>query len=221
MTIQAFMEMMSKNNRFQTVERYRRLNQHCIKGEALFAGSSLAEQFPVNEMLMSRGITTPLYNRGVSGDTIEQLLKDRQTLIYDLEPSKLFINIGSNNIGGEHYDPDKLFDQYTNLLKEIQNKLPDCRIHVLAYYPVNPDKPSHIPKKDRDNMFLNRTNENIQSMNQRLRVFCQENGFVYIDVNSPLLDEHNKLIESFTIEGIHMWPDAYEKVLDVLVPYIQ
>ena len=49
------------------VEKYRQLNESAKKGQILFVGSSLMEHFPINEILMSRGLSTVIYNRGISG----------------------------------------------------------------------------------------------------------------------------------------------------------
>ena len=47
------------------LERYRILNRYARKGEILFTGSSLMEQFPVNELLLSNGLSQIIYNLGI------------------------------------------------------------------------------------------------------------------------------------------------------------
>ncbi len=220
MTEKDFFERQGTIQRHITIERYKQLNKFIHKGQVVLAGSSLAEQFPVDEMLHNRNIISNLYNRGVSGDTIDDLLADIDTLILDLQPSKLFINIGSNDIGGEVYKEDVLFEKYSELLSVLSGRMPKCKIHVLSYYPVNPDKASFLNAMAKKFLFMNRSNENIHKINHRLENYCQDNGLIYINVHDILLDDSGKLDASLTVEGIHLWPAAYERILDILLPYI-
>lgn len=219
MTEKDFFEQQGRIQRDITIERYRQLNKSVTAKEIVFAGSSLAEQFPINEMLMSRNLSHIIYNRGVSGDVIDGLVADLDTLIIDLNPSKLFINIGSNDIGGESYNEDLLFTKYCQLLETIATRLPLCKIHVLAYYPVNPTKESFLNDMAKKFMFANRTNENIRHINSRLKRYCSDNNHEYINVHDILLDDDRALDPALTVEGIHLWPKAYDRILDVLQPF--
>ena len=57
----------------KTLRRYQILNELSQKGKVLFTGSSLMEQFPLNEMLMTEGITLTAYNRGIGGFTTDDM----------------------------------------------------------------------------------------------------------------------------------------------------
>ncbi len=81
----------------RTIRNYRELNQIAVKGQTVCAGSSLMENFPINEMLMNLGCTKKVYNRGVGGFTIDEY-NEVLDVVLDLEPSKLLINIGSNDL---------------------------------------------------------------------------------------------------------------------------
>ncbi len=212
----SFMEMEKKNK----IKRYEMLNPLAKKGAILFAGSSLAEQFPIHELLIAAGCHKTVYNRGVSGDVIDGLLAHMDTLILDLAPSKLFINIGSNDIGSPDYSQDQLLDKYQEVLRQVKEQLPGCQIHILSYYPVNPYKDSFLGEQEKHFMFATRTNEAINTVNKALEQLAISNNAAYIDVSSILLDSEGNLQEALTIEGIHLWPPAYAKVLEVLLPYI-
>ena len=99
------------------VERYKRLNEFIEKGQVLFAGSSLMEQFPINELLLNYELPYKVYNRGVSGFTTIELLENIEPCILDLEPKVLFLNIGTNDLNGETYDIDGLYQKSFQSLK--------------------------------------------------------------------------------------------------------
>lgn len=208
------------------IERYHQLNHFVQKGQFLFSGSSLAEQFPIEELLVSKDLVSfdfgkMIYNRGVGGFVIDELLENLDTLIFELAPSKLFINIGSNDIGLPEYNQTTLIDKYQTILDQINQNLPECDIYILSYYPVNPNKASFIPEKERTFIFASRSNEAIIRANQELIELADKNKATYIDVTSCLLDSSGLLDEELTIEGIHLWPKAYMRVLQILIPYFK
>ncbi|WP_149023756.1 hypothetical protein [Listeria riparia] len=89
--------------------KYATANQAAKKGQILFVGSSLMEIFPIEKFQQEQdlGLDKIIYNRGVRATTTADLLEHMDTLIFDLMPSKIFMNIGSNDIGFNV--PEKLF----------------------------------------------------------------------------------------------------------------
>lgn len=78
------------------VERYREENKTAEKGQVVFAGSSLMEMFPINKLLKEHNDDTVIYNRGVGGFLSDELLNVIDVCAVDLAPSKLFVNIRTN-----------------------------------------------------------------------------------------------------------------------------
>ncbi len=76
-------------------------------------------------------------NRGVSGFTTTDMLENMTEMVFAVEPSKIFINIGSNDIGAVNYTLEHLLENYEKILIQIKTKLPHTKIYVIAYYPVN------------------------------------------------------------------------------------
>ena len=95
MTYQEFRAENLAKNQARRKEQFRRLNPFCRKGQIVFAGSSLMEQFPVEELLEDMELDYCVYNRGNSGYVSSQMLEDLNEMVLDLAPSKLFINIGT------------------------------------------------------------------------------------------------------------------------------
>ena len=85
------------------LKNYQYLNEVAIKGETLFTGSSLMELFPICEIARSRGVDDIIYNRGISGLNTDEFLQHIHPLLLDLQPSKVFINIGTNDMTEEPY----------------------------------------------------------------------------------------------------------------------
>ena len=203
----------------EKLERFRILNQNAKKGEILFTGSSLMEQFPVNELLMTRGMRQVVYNRGIGGFTTEDMLRNMEEMVFALKPRKIFINIGTNDIGSQGYRLEKLMENYGKIIAQIRERLPEAEIYMMAYYPVN--ETDKLPEGEwAKTMFLTRTNENISIANKAVEEMAGRMGCHFINVNQGLTDEAGKLKKEFTVEGIHMYANGYEVVLENMRPFL-
>ena len=206
----------------QKVENYKELNKSAVKGQILFTGSSLMEQFPICELCQSLQMTKKVYNRGISGTTTEDFLREIDTVLLDLEPSEVFINIGTNDMNRELYGNlwlVKLIENYRTILEALKKKLPDTKVYIMAYYPVN----DAYEKADSrlENMLQVRTNANLKIVNEKLKDMAEMFGYLYIDVNKNRTDEEEKLKLEYTIEGIHMNAKGYRIVFENLKEYLQ
>ena len=137
--IGAGMQERMKKEQADKVKNYRILNACAKKGGILFTGSSLMEQFPVCELAMDAGITRPVYNRGIGGTTTDDFLREIDTVLLDLEPSKVFLNIGTNDMTDRIYGEkwmEHLRDNYETILRIAREKLPDAEISTA--WPIIP-----------------------------------------------------------------------------------
>ncbi len=213
-----FKELMHREQQ-DKLERYRILNQNVKKGEILFTGSSLMEQFPVNELLMTNGMDQVVYNRGIGGFTTTDMLQHMEEMVFGTEPSRIFINIGTNDIGSPDYQLEALLERYEEIIVRIQERLPEAEINMMAYYPVN--ETDKIPEGEwGKTAFVTRTNENLNIANAAIENLAAKKGCRFINVNEGLADERGKLKKEYTIEGIHMYANGYQVVLQNLKKYL-
>ena len=98
MDIQQIFAARQQAEQNRRLECYRRLNRVAKKGQIVFAGSSLMEQFPIDELQHSLDLPWCIYNRGIGGYVSSQMLQGLETMVLELEPAKLFINIGTNDM---------------------------------------------------------------------------------------------------------------------------
>jgi len=218
MSEQENIDDMFLREKMEKVEKYRILNQYVKKGEILFVGSSLMEGFPINEFLLDFDVNAKIYNRGISGYVTDELIKVMETCIFDLAPSKIFINIGTNDIAQEGYTVERLIQNYTYILSEIKSRLPETIIYVMAYYPIN--GLDDFEGKSDKSWFIQRSNANILKANEKVKEMTLSMNGRYINVNKGLYNEEGQLKKEFTIEGVHMYANGYKAVWDELLPYI-
>ncbi len=202
------------------VEKYRQLNESAKKGQILFVGSSLMEHFPINEILMSRGLSTVIYNRGISGYTIPELLESMDEQIFDLEPSVIFINIGTNDISRPEETAEGFEADYRNVLSQIKERLPKTKVYVMAYYPVNVELAKKVVAWPEAPLAAELRLQRLDKANAIAESLAKEMGYEFINVNDGLAGVDGQTLREYSTDGIHLWPKAYEIVFDNMSKYI-
>ena len=217
LTLQVVNSMMESEKQGK-VQRFRYLNSYVKKGQIVFAGSSLMEQFPIYEFLQDFDLPYTIYNRGIGGYTTTEMLKVMDVCIYDLAPRAIFLNIGTNDLNGPEYTQEGLMERLEEILKGIRANLPDAKLYLLAYYPVNPEVETNPFIKE---VFRHRTNERIRAANEGVQSLAKAYNATYLDLNKNIQDTNGNLKAEFTVEGMHMYANGYKAVLDQLLPILQ
>ncbi len=203
---------MTKDER---VAYYKELNQKVIPGQIVCAGSSLMEQFPVEKFIKEDQLDVTLYNRGIGGYITDELLEHIDTCILDLQPSRLFINIGTNDLSNPNVTIPQMIANYDRILSIVQEKLPQVEIYMMAYYPINYEAAAEEMKP----CLRVRTNERINEANEAVEVLAQKHHARYIDINTPLKDAQGSLKAEYTIEGMHITEEGYRSIFPEFMKY--
>ncbi len=213
-----FIEAWIRQEKNGKILRFQELNKIARKGQIVFAGSSLMEQFPVYELLLDRQLPYTIYNRGIGGTTTEELLENLEDCVLDLEPKAVFLNIGTNDMNGEDYVLREFLERYEKIIMRIQQKLPDTKLFLLAFYPVNQDAAADPALKE---AFRCRTNGRIQEANREIRKIADRYHAAYLDLNTGLRDEAGNLKRELTVDGVHMHTEGYQIVMEGLIPVLE
>ena len=169
------------------LERYHKLNLTAEKGCVLFAGSSLMEMFPVEKFAHEDGLPVTVYNRGVGG----------------------FLSDASRSM-------EQIMSNYALILDKVKKAVPEVRMYLMAYYPVNYSAATPEMKP----CLLIRSNEKIARANEEVKMLADRFGASYIDVTAPLKDEDGDLRAEYTIEGMHINEDGYRSIYPLIRKYI-
>ena len=198
---------------------YAQQNQTAKKGQIVFVGSSLMEIFPIEKMQQSLGLDKLIYNRGIRATTTAELLTSMDLCIFDLAPSKIFINIGTNDLG--FGVPEATFlANYDEILRQIKEKLPGTQVFAMVYYPVNPVADFGESEAEHELLFAKRTNEILELASSKVAQLAQKYHFEFINVNAGLADADGNLRKELTFDGAHMYPAGYEIVLENMKKYL-
>ena len=200
------------------VERYREANRTALRGQTVFAGSSLMEMFPVEEWARELPGSPIVYNRGVGGYRTEDMLPILDALVTGLMPRRLFINIGTNDLSDAAVTIDALISRYDRILTRIEEAVPGVEIILMAYYPINEEAADEGMKA----CLRIRTNDRLRQASRAVQALAARHGQRYMDFNAPITDAQGRLRAEYTIEGMHItregyraiWPLVAEVILD-------
>ena len=202
-----------KEEKKYLVKAYKAQNLTALKGQILFTGSSLMENFPVDKWTAQIKDAPLCYNRGIGGYTTEDFLKVLDTAIFDLEPSKIYINIGTNDLANPDLTLEQIMNNYQEILSQIKNKLPETEVILLAYYPGNFDAAEDYMK----DVLSIRTNEKINKANKMIEELAAKNGFRFLNINEPLQDSQGRLKAEYTTEGLHINEEGYRSIFPLIL----
>lgn len=205
------------NDKEMKIMRYREENKTVKYGQTVFTGSSLMEMFPINKLLEEHNDSTIIYNRGIGGFVSRELLEVVDVCAIDLKPSKIFINIGTNDLSDSRIPISELMENYDKIISEIEAKLPEAIIYLMAYYPVNYEAAAENMKE----CLKIRNNEKIRTANAEVKKLAEKHSQRYIDINKNLMDEQGRLKAEYTIEGLHINEDGYRAVYDDIMVYVK
>lgn len=108
-------------------------------------------------------------------------------------------------------------DNYDKIISAIKTAVPDVKIYLMAYYPVNFEAASEEMKE----CLKIRTNEKITAANAEVKKLAEKHGQRYIDINRNLKDELGRLRAEYTIEEMHINEDGYRAVYDDIMAYVK
>jgi fumarate hydratase subunit beta len=134
-----------------------------------------------------------------------------------LKPSKIFINIGTNDLSDSSIPISELIENYDKIISEIETKLPNTIIYLMAYYPVNYEAADENMKE----CLKIRNNEKIRIANTEVKKLAEKHSQRYIDINKNLMDEQGRLRAEYTIEGLHINEDGYRAVYHDIITYVK
>ena len=174
----------------------------------VFLGDSITEWYPLGELYENN---IPIVNSGKAGYRTFELLPELKELVYQYNPTKVFILIGTNDIN-THSGKKKLVNNVEKMIKRIKIHRAQCKIYIQSIYPVNKE----------DNQKENEIeNKEIKEVNQKIKKICKKHNVTYIDVYKYLINEEGYLDLQYTKDGLHLNDLGYLKVTKVLTPYVE
>ncbi len=178
------------------------LNRYKIENENLnlpepnenrivFIGNSITEGWSLHHPEFFIG--KPYINRGIGGQTTPQMLIRFRQDVIDLKPKVVIILAGTNDIAG-NTGPMTLEMTRNNIISMSEiaqaNGINVIISSVLPAYDYS-WKPGLSPDKK------------IPKLNEMLKQYAENKGFVYLNYFASMVDDRNGLINEYGSDGVH------------------
>lgn len=133
-----------------------------------------------------------------------------QGLLEKLKPANMFILLGlSDRIGDEIDKGMEYIEQIVAAAAEIS---PETKIHFFSLTPVDANVEKKFPERQRK----------WDAYNVALEAKCEELGVYFIDITTPLKDEHGLLASSLATEdGYHLNDDGNAIWVQMMLEFAQ
>jgi lysophospholipase L1-like esterase len=177
------------------------------KPRVVFLGDSITDLWRLNEYFPDRDFV----NRGISGQLASQMLGRMKADVTDLHPAAVVILAGINDLA-RGIPLTAIEDDYV-MLADLAVA---ARVKVI-FASVLPVSDAH---KDADPSY-ERTPSHppvyIRALNDWLKSFCVQRGYVYLDYYPALIDEQGQLGADLSDDGLHPNAKGYRLMAPLLL----
>ncbi len=159
----------------------------------VFLGDSITDYWKLTDYFPGKGYI----NRGIDGQSTPQMLARFRQDVIDLHPAVLVVLAGTNDVAGvtgrtRNEDIEANYSSMAELAR-----LHHIRVVFASLLPVN------NYSEDAKESFALRPRERITALNNWLKDYCAQNGLVYLDYFSAMVDEKGMLKRDLSDEGLH------------------
>jgi len=140
-------------------------------------------------------------NQGIDGDSTRGMLERFARSVEPENPEIVLIWGGINDLSTRN-PPEAVFPNIVDLIEKT--KIIGATPIVLNVAPV---AGAHF-------------NETIMKLNNLTENYCSENGIIYVDIFSLLIDAEGKLADEHSNDGIHLSDRGYQKILPTVFKMI-
>lgn len=174
------------------------------RGSTVFTGSSTIRMW---KSLESAFPNTSILNTGFGGSKASDLETHLFPLIIRLEPSRVFIYEGDNDLWAG-VPVAEIMTSLDNIVTRLQLINPNMEIYLIGAKP----SPSRWEKK-----------ENYDIFNQKLKEYCQaKEGLTFVDTWQALTDPAgNPRPELYLEDRLHLNDQGYEIWNSIFAPYFR
>ena len=162
--------MFSSENTIETrIEDFKVLNEVSRGGGVVFFGSNYFSRMNVNELANDCEMFEKLYDRSVAGLVVSDSFKLLESAVYDLNPAKIFLNIGDADCLRVGFSEEAFLEKYEWLLLNLHRGCKAAKIYIVSV--VSEAKAAPL-------------------VNRKLRQLASDTGCTFIDITAVAFEEY-------------------------------
>lgn len=204
------------NDRLRRIESKINLEPitYYINPRTVFFGDSITGRYDLQKYFEN----DTYINQGIDGNETTDLLERMKTSIYDYNPERVILLIGTNDLyAGTPID--EIASNISLIIKKIQKNNSKTEILVESVLPINNNEDES--EKINENTVGSRTNNDIKNLNKKIRAVCEKMGVIYINAFDEFTNQDGNLKIEYTVDGLHLSNEGYQKQTEILNQAIQ
>ncbi|MGX7668216.1 GDSL-type esterase/lipase family protein [Flavobacterium pedocola] len=174
------------------------------KGKIIFLGNSITEFGDWKKLLNNNTVV----NRGIAGDNTFGIL-NRLDDVIKLEPGKLFIKIGINDIS-QNIPEEIIIKNISTIIERVKANSPKTKIYLSSILPTNDNTKNDFPAAYNKNHI-------VIAVNKQLFQLAKKQGIDYINLYALFKDKQGKLNAKYAdADGLHLNDLGYKTWVEFL-----
>jgi lysophospholipase L1-like esterase len=168
----------------------------------VFLGDSITDGWRLNEYFPGKDYV----NRGISGQITSQMLARMKQDVVDIKPRAMVVLAGTNDIA--RGTPLRVIQNNLAMMCDLADhaKIKVVLASVLPIHDYNGNiNPTYVRSRQRPM-------ETIRNLNNWLKTFASNRGYVYLDYFTPMLDSAGFLAKDFAEDGLHPNAQGYRRM---------
>lgn len=181
---------------FAQLQHYQQANAELSSDpdRIIFFGDSITDFWSLSNCFQNQSYV----NRGISGQTTSQMLIRFRPDAIALRPKAVILLAGTNDIAG---------NTGSTTIAQIQDNLMSI-VELAKYHQIRMVLASLLPVSEL--VAVTRPRDKIQALNAWMQNYCAENGYVYLDYHSHMVDDHGFLRSHLSADGLHPNDTGYK-----------
>lgn len=185
-----------------------------VQSHYLFVGDKFTMDYDIENAFSG-------YHLAVSGTnelTSEELKDNLRKYVYNYNPSKVFIQIGINDLlNSQDDDNENIADNIKDIIKGIKENRPYAEIYIESLYPINDSDNDKIDYELIKKLYNNK----IEKINNNIKDICKNNSVTYIDIYNSLYDKKEKVLKlDYTKDGFNLSDEGYRVITRKIYEYL-
>jgi lysophospholipase L1-like esterase len=187
--------------------------EHKLHVDFVFIGDSITHFWDLNIYFGKSGKL--IFNRGISGDMTEFLLRRFEADVVQLKPKHAILKIGINNTW--------IMDDYIGNKKAVENLKNSMFKNIKAAVELGVNSnikmivcsmlPTNLPAKTNNR----ERNELVVELNKQLKTLTEEKNLIYVDYHSKMTAEDGiTLRNGLADDGLHPHVKGYDVMAKIL-----
>lgn len=189
------------------------IKKEIINPNVVFFGDSITDYYDLDKYYPN----LKKVNSGISGQRTGDLKKDMYNRVYRYNPSKVILLIGINNFLSDDDSVDNVVGDIKEIVENIHKELPNTEISIQSIYPINTDWGVIYNRGD---SYVHNVTKKIIDSNDKIKKYCNDNKYTYIDVFEELSDDNCEFKREYTNDGLHPNEKGYDKITETLKKYL-